>query len=493
MTFTVRIDRGQDAGQSFGSLFEVKTNDGRFVIGAGFLDVYNTRFRSDRHAVQFFVRPTAGEREATAERLPRPTKDAGTYMYDLNGALHACSHTQDQKVRVWNEEKKGWEVDPCPTHARMRLGSGMLLFDTNRVEYDGKRILTGPKRGTYRSFYYAQGWLCFYHTDWAGKAGYRAHTNDDAGFTKLYACPWQPSSDQGVDLSQAVIVTLPVVGETPFAYGQLGREVVTCSNIGGVYVFAGKTWRTVREPTIGRSYQVYSMINFYDRFLMGQYPTGELFEYDGEKVTRLEGWPPRIPGVRPNAREAQTTVIYGGGLFVGVWPWGELWRYSQDTKQWASMGRMFTHPKATDTTTHPYEAGCRAHKLVTNQWGQRVTSLVPIGDSLMVSTSAKWPCKWEPKFDFLPDGKWQEYGSVIRLRLPGNLCAPLRWTDGPTELQFTLDAKGMYIAQDGKRLASAKGEPALIRNPGLEAVTWGRGVFGPFGGVALNGEGPRAE
>lgn len=493
MTFTVRIDRGQDVGQNFGSLFEVKTEDGRFVIGAGFLGLYNTRFRSDRHTVHFFVRPTTGEREAATERLPRPTQDAGTYMYDLDGALHACSHTQDQKVRVWNETKKGWEVDPCPIHARMHLGSGMLLFDTNRVEYNGEPILTKPEHGTRHRFYYAHGWLCFYHTDRAGKSGYRAHTTDNEGFTKLYACPWQPTSGKGVDLSQAVALTLSLVGETPFAYGQLGTEILTCSNIGGVYVFEGKAWRMVVEPKLSESYQVYSMLNFYDRFLMGQYPTGELFEYDGEKVTRLEGWPPRIPGVRPNAREAQTTVIYGGDLFVGVWPWGELWRYSHDTERWSLQGRMFTHPEATDATTHPYENGCRAHKLVTNQWGQRVTSLVPIGDSLMVSTSAKWPCKWEPKFDFLPDGKWQEYGAVIRLRLPGNLCAPLRWTDGPTVLQFTLDTNGMHLAQDGRKLTSTKHEGALAKNSGLGAIAWGRGVFGPFGGVALNGEVTRAE
>ena len=87
MKFTVSIDRGPDVGQNFGSLFEVKTTDGRFVLGAGFLGLYNTRFRSDRHAAHFFVRPTDGKREITTERLPRPTKDAGAYMFGLGGTL----------------------------------------------------------------------------------------------------------------------------------------------------------------------------------------------------------------------------------------------------------------------------------------------------------------------------------------------------------------------------------------------------------------------
>ena len=34
------------------------------------------------------------------------------------------------------------------------------------------------------------------------------------------------------------------MGEVPFSYGQLGGGVLTCSNIGGVYVFDGGTWWT---------------------------------------------------------------------------------------------------------------------------------------------------------------------------------------------------------------------------------------------------------
>ena len=72
---------------------------------------------------------------------------------------------------------------------------------------------------------------------------------------------------------------LPVVGETTFAWGQLGRQIVTGSNIGGFYVFENGTWRTVRQPTLGRSFQLYSSVSFRDRLLMGQYPTGRVFEY----------------------------------------------------------------------------------------------------------------------------------------------------------------------------------------------------------------------
>ena len=39
---SVTIDRGRDFGQCFGSLFEATSDDGSFVIGAGFQNTHNT-------------------------------------------------------------------------------------------------------------------------------------------------------------------------------------------------------------------------------------------------------------------------------------------------------------------------------------------------------------------------------------------------------------------------------------------------------------------
>ena len=487
MRFTARIDRGRDQGQNFGSLFEVKTADGAAVLGGGFQGLYNTFHRADRHAVHFFIRPTDGERSLSAERLPRPTEIAGTYLFDLDGTVYSSS----QDVRSWDESAGAWQADPSDARGRMRLGTGCLIFDGNRVEYNGKPILAEPERGGYQRFFYAHGRLFFYHTYRADRSGYRLHTTDDEGFSKLTACPWTPDEGDGVDLARATVITLPVVGEVPFSYGQYGREVLTCSNIGGVYVFDGEAWRTAVQPEIDTSYQVYSMINFYDRLLLAQYPTGLLFEYSGDEVTLIEGWPPRMEGVSSSAREAQTTAIYGGDLFVGVWPWAELWRYNPDADRWTFMRRMLSHPPITAETTHPYENECTALGIVSNQWGQRVTSLVPNGSSLMLSTSAKSPTEWKPEYDFVGDDKWKEYGAVIRLTMPGNLCAPATWTDGPTVLEFVLDGSTMSIVQDGEALASIQVDGNLASRiaGGVNSgdVRWGRGVFGEYGGKTLEG------
>ncbi|HAA50792.1 MAG TPA: hypothetical protein DCE43_13840, partial [Planctomycetaceae bacterium] len=87
---TVAVERGRDLGQSFGSLFEATSDDGSLVVGAGFQNAYNTRYRADRHAVQFFVRPVRGDREMTVDELPRPNFElTGSYLFGRDGSVHS--------------------------------------------------------------------------------------------------------------------------------------------------------------------------------------------------------------------------------------------------------------------------------------------------------------------------------------------------------------------------------------------------------------------
>ena len=86
----VVIDRGPDYGQSFGSLFEGTTADGNFVIGAGFPNAYNTRYRANRHSVQFFIRPVHGNRPLKVKQLPRPTDNlTGAYLFERAGSIYS--------------------------------------------------------------------------------------------------------------------------------------------------------------------------------------------------------------------------------------------------------------------------------------------------------------------------------------------------------------------------------------------------------------------
>ena len=483
----VTVDRGRDIGQNFGSLFEVTSSDGFVVIGAGFQNLYNTRYRADRHSLQFFVRPASGKRSHLTEKLPRPNELCGTYLYGRDDVVRSTYGG----VKAWRPSSKSWESESSPggTEETMRVGNKLLTFGDSEVKYDGQTILNPPQEGSYQLFFYANGHLCFYHVNRKEGAD-RPYSNDADGYSKLYACPWTPG-EQKVDLSRAIVLTLPVVGETTFAWGQLGDQIVTGSNIGGFYVFQDGAWKILLQPNIAVSYQLYSTMAFHDRLLMGQYPTGRLFEYDGEKIIDRVGWPPKLDGVSASAREAQTTVIYGGDMFVGVWPWGELWRYNPDSNKWTFAQRMFDHPTPTDKVVHPYEEENRGNP-VGNQWGQRVTSLVTVGDGLLVSTSAKSPSVWNPEQNpFLAPDKWKSYGTVYRLTMPGHLSATTNWTDGPTTLEFTIRGSTMEIKQDGQPLATATITGPLAEQlrslTKLKPVTWGTGIYGKFRGQAING------
>ena len=131
-------------------------------------------------------------------------------------------------------------------------------------------------------------------------------------------------------------------------------------------------------------------------------------------------------------------VLIGGDLMVGVWPWAEVWRYNVDSQSWSFAKRMFDHPQLSSKITHPYNVENK-HNQPQNMWGQRVTSLVPSGPHLFISTSAKAPYEWAPgKYPFLSPDKWKSYGKVYRATMPGHLSSTTRWTDGPTTLEFVV-------------------------------------------------------
>ena len=480
-TYSIQCDIGPDVGQSFGSLFESRNSEGRVVVGAGFQDVYNTRFRNDRHTLQFYVRPNAGDERFTIRRTPHPDLDCGVYLFDHDSSIYAWTSVGNNSVRKWDETAKKWIAQLPRSMAAvrsgdgvMRLGDGRLVFGNNKVRYNDRVILTS--KDTDYNYYYAHGHLFFY----------RQLRASQGGNTVLYACPWTPREPQ-VDLSRAIVFKPKYDREVPFAWGQIGKQALTVSNQGGLYVFEEGKWRTLLEANNQVSYQVYSIIQLYDRLLLAQYPTGNLFEYRGKgKPKQLKGFPPKLPGVSASARECQTTAIYRGELFAGVWPWAEIWRYDFDKQKWHSLGRGFTHPKLTDKQTHPYEQHTKRFRLVQNHWGQRITGMIPMGDELWMSTSAKGTYRWHAKYDFLTEMQRREYGAVLRLKMPGSLSVPIRWNGGKLNLKFQVDRKRMAVYQDGKLLASQSLGSQFKVNLDKLKTKWGTGIFGPLAGKVIS-------
>jgi len=251
------------------------------------------------------------------------------------------------------------------------------------------------------------------------------------------------------------------------------------TNVGTILRFAGQQWQLLREPILTASYQVYCGINLYDKLLLGQYPSGSMFEYTGGDVTPLNGWPPVMNGVAKTARELQTAAIYGGDLYVGVWPWAEIWQYDVDQSQWNFVQRMFQHPELTNKFRHPYEEETKQVHEIANIWGQRVTGLLPLENSLIITTSSKGGQAWEPKFAFLSPETRSDYAAIYRATLPGNLAVTMQWKPGPTTFAFTLTGGRLTIAQDGRELGTLAVDAELQEELQSASIRWGQGVFGP--------------
>ncbi|MBM4049002.1 MAG: hypothetical protein FJ279_28215, partial [Planctomycetes bacterium] len=443
------VDFGQDLGQNFGTLFEGRDKDGRLVFGAGFASVYNSYFRAERYKVQFFVRPRKDADAYAIAPLPRATADSGVYLFDLRDQVYARPSGNDYNaLKRWDASNGQWQpasADLCSAKSAALVRGRRLELSAGRLLYDGKTILDPPQKGGYMLPYYGQGHLFFYH---------RLDSKTEPSFNRIYAVPWSPYGEGKVDLSAAKALDVTLIAEFPYAYGQLGNEVLNCSNWGGLYAFDGAQWKVLRKVDPTTSYQIYSMITYGDRLLMAQYPTGFLFEYDGKNVTLREGWPPVPPGAASRPREAQTTMIYRGELLVGVWPWAELWRLDPDAQRWVAMGRLFTHPKVHETPPHPYEDQMKAAGLVINLLGQRLGSMVPLGDALLMSTSSKGGHTWGTEKDCMDAKQRDEYGAIHRLHMPGNLAAALQWTDKTVNLRFVAKDGRMAIFQDDREVAA---------------------------------------
>ena len=75
------------------------------------------------------------------------------------------------------------------------------------------------------------------------------------------------------------------------------------------------------------SWQPYTLLRTADKVLVGQYPSGGVFEYDTASAALADAPMPvgPEPGAGRNHREAQELTIYGRELLLGVWPWGTVW------------------------------------------------------------------------------------------------------------------------------------------------------------------------
>jgi len=469
----ITIERGPDRGENLGSLWEATDAEGRVVAGAGFLGAYNTRPRSDRHHLHVFVRGLEQGKDWKVERMPAiDSPQRGYYPFSMDGQIYVVGRGgPDGTVYRWDEARQQWvAADDVLPYAESVAGK-MLIVTAESATYNGHRLLdlsdSAERLGEH---YFANGNLIVRRY----RPGAQPATN------RLAVYRWEPEADRAPTEVPEAAIALSQPQEFVYAFGQWHNHVLAATNYGAVLRFDGNQWTVLREASPGVSYQIYAALNYYDRLLLGHYPTGEIFEYVGEELKHLQDWPPRLSGVSAAARETQTLTIYGGNLYAGVWPWGEVWRYERDRRGWQFAQRMFNHPKLTDRLPHPYQEETSAVDKVANLWGQRVTGLLPYGQDLIITTSSKSGAAWEPRFAFLTPPQRDDYGAVYRANVPGNMAVATRWTSGPTQFKFTLEGEALEVHQDGRLLGKLPLDGERESRLAESRVAFGFGVYGPL-------------
>jgi len=280
-------------------------------------------------------------------------------------------------------------------------------------------------------------------------------------------------------------------GTFTYVFGDAGGNVVAVTNWGDVLIHGPEGWcRTADDgegfacppagappapqPEQPRGFQFYSSIKYRGETLLGRWPGGQLYRFDGMRLAPYEDSPPLPAGGVTDQAEAQSMANYCGDLYVGYWPRGAVWVRSLDDGTWSKLGRMFTHPLEAEPSI-PY-LGSEPEGTPSAFLGQRVTALVLKGERLYLTTSnlREWHAE-VPVPEFLSQEQIDEYGAVYALHRPGCVTAQLD-EHGGGRLHFDFEPSRISIRQ-GRRLLAQIPNPGFMPSPQDEIVRWSP-VFG---------------
>jgi len=209
----------------------------------------------------------------------------------------------------------------------------VLECSSNTVRYGGDGHPSGsPVGGTIGCYYYGQGRLfCLFNYSGRATVG-RESTH----------CPWNPGIkdlfrwrrvrlSNWQDRASLSIRTVNWTGAGDSWRPTWRRSSIRWAAVG--YVEGGRPHRPVFKST--------RLIHFGNRLLMGHYPTGNLYEYDGQQIRLLPDRPPAMPGVSKRARRGPRLCRYIAASFTRGSGRGErMWRYDRGRDRWKFIRRM---------------------------------------------------------------------------------------------------------------------------------------------------------
>jgi len=225
-------------------------------------------------------------------------------------------------------------------------------------------------------------------------------------------------------------VSISSRGSYAFSYAASNESVFVGTNWGEAFLFHNSQWCHMIEndnkyacddsnpsPDTSPGRQWYSSTPFGADALGGEYPGAWVWRFNGQSLTRdFAMTPPPYRGdpITPGF-ESQSLAFYCGSFYVGMWPYGELWRF--DGIQWTSYTNFISATVGPPST--PYEVESIRAGEVYNLLGQRPQLLVVHRGFLWVTTSNKrWLSKTPIDQLEFPADVYDQYGVLWRVSDP---------------------------------------------------------------------------
>jgi hypothetical protein len=497
LAFTVNVTLPPDAGQPIGTLFSL-SRGGTRVAHAGAAYKSGTFYGNQHRQLSFYLDGF----DSTWTDLGAPFPEVWTEtrcqsyagkLYATNRDLHGEGHPGPNAAYL--SASGEWTREQPPGLAvyggSQNVCGGTLAFEETAVNFDGRTIfsLDTSKHHSLVAAY-ADGRLLVF------AVGIANVSTNTISISK-WACG---------DAAAAPLKSWdgPSTGYNPpernFPYAVLKASssggFLVATNLGDVYEVSDSALRVVHnwaEPAHPHtSWQPYTLIRHADKVLVGQYPSGGVFEFD-TTTRKLSDAPTPVgpePGAGSSHREAQELIAYADSLYLGVWPWGTVWSLTPPKSEdaaapgWMLARRLFASP-AVSGEDAPWEAFIQnaTGGNFSNYWGQRVEGSCLHDGRAYFTTSAK-NAGVRDWVGIIPEDAQKEYGHVWELDNKGQVSGHFEWPlhGGSTLLRFAINERGIAVTQDGAPLAS-RTFPVPVKLPdlsGLEATTCGaRGFFGP--------------
>ena len=484
---SMQVDMPADEGSPLGTLFEICDGNGNLVGGAGFSLANNTTQTSNPRVLSVFFK--SDEDALNMVSLGKPFRDYNpAHLLTVDNRLIAIPYQPHGLVpKEYDPVSDSWHdmdvplLDPDNPIMAIQVINGksfMLYYNDAKIYYDGTELrghLPWVNRNAL-DMYYLNGRIYVFHEGLGGEGGYA-----------VSVCEWVLGEDVVSDCNSHVLPGDDWILYTLFPSADF-MDLLLMDRKGRVFKVSNEGFNVLREPSLpGESYQLYSSLHWSGENLLGHYPSGNLIilgtGMDSGYIVPSIG---HEKCSDPLGREAQSLAIYGGKIFVGVWPFGEVWE-GMPGREW----RLIVRPFEGETCgLGPYLDLLSGSGMPLLSLGQRIWSIANWSGGLAFSTSLLHP-KYSEALDLLSSEEREPYGSVYYFQRGVEMACEVVGS-GLMQLDVKIDSDEVSVWQgplDGAvasvKICSRQLSPEERISMQESGVSFGDGIWGKYSGNLL--------